>query len=354
MHPSYFLTTLCYSAISTLLTSHISSDRPLHASLFLPITFPSWLSFCHVSLAVQFLPSRPFFPHCLLFVFLLSSVIILLSSISSISLCYFLPVFFPPHLLTIASSLSLLLLWMLLYLCFPSPSLLTMYIQCTALVLSPFIMTVPLCLLLPEPDSYLIFSLRQQLWFKFWLASHWLSLHGWTHVNCSPGFTEGTHAVIDWTQPGAAATHFMPTPSPLAAGLFCTDNYFMDSFHRYLHPSAFKSSCFSPSPSPSLPFSPNCQLCFTNRAVILSLRGTPFPLPWPAVRLDLPWQWAYLVHGWTRISYEKNTHAPSCMVYSRTCINANIVQNNVDVAHSYAQFDLTLTWHKTPPLQPRS
>lgn len=114
-----------------------------------------------------------------------------------------------------------------------------------------------------------------------------------------------THAAIDRTQLGAdaAATHIMPTPSPLAAGLFCTDNYFMDSFSRYLHPSAFKSLCFSSfPPSLYLSFSPNCQLCFTNWAVKLSLRGTPFPLPSPAVRLDLPGQWAYLVHWWTRKS----------------------------------------------------
>lgn len=62
-----------------------------------------------------------------------------------------------------------------------------------------------------------------------------------------PRFRLRTHAVLDRTQLGAdaAVTQIKPTLSPLAAGLFSTDNYFLDSFHRYLRPSAFKSLCFS-------------------------------------------------------------------------------------------------------------
>lgn len=99
--------------------------------------------------------------------------------------------------------------------------------------------------------------------------------------------------------------------------------------------------------------SPNCQLCFTNRAVILSLRGTPLPLPSPAVRLDLPWQWAYLVHRWTHTSNtQTNKLSATC---KSTCINVNTVQRiRVDVAHARAPFDLTLAWHKTPPSHPHA
>lgn len=67
----------------------------------------------------------------------------------------------------------------------------------------------------------------------------------------------------------------MLTSCPLAAGLLGSDNYFMDSFHRYIHPSAFKSLWPNHSLPPSLSLSPNCRLCFTNRAVIWFLRGIP-------------------------------------------------------------------------------
>lgn len=152
--------------------------------LFPPLAFPSWLSFCLVSLLVPFPSSHPFFPHCLLFVFPLSSVIILLTF------------FYHPLLLSstfLPSSIFRQLLHRRLYccvltapspLCFPSPSLLTMYIQSTALVLSPFIINVPLCLLLPETDSYLIFSLRQQLWLK-WQACIALAVSTWMNT-CKP------------------------------------------------------------------------------------------------------------------------------------------------------------------------
>lgn len=148
--PHHFVLLLNFSPP---LTSYISSDHPLHASLFLPITFlfMTFLLSCIIGYSVS--SSSSFLPSMFAFCFPASPPYYL----TNFSLCYSPPVFSPhrcPYcgVLNVAPSLR-----------FPTPSLLTMYIQCTALVLSPSIMNVPLCLLLPEPDSYLIFSLRQQL-----------------------------------------------------------------------------------------------------------------------------------------------------------------------------------------------
>lgn len=112
------------------------------------------------------------------------------------------------------------------------------------------------------------------LWLKRCPPSHLVSIHGWTHVNCSPGC-----AVIDRAQlrADAAATHIMPTSSPLAAGLFGTDNYFLDFLRRYLHPSAFKSSSFTHSFSPSL--SRLSALFYKQSSDTVSQRHTSSPCP---------------------------------------------------------------------------
>lgn len=75
----------------------------------------------------------------------------------------------------------------------------------------------------------------------------------------------------------AAATHIMPTSSPLAAGLFGTDNYFLDFLRRYLHPSAFKSLSFTRSFSPLL--SRLSALFYKQSSDTVSQRHTSSPCP---------------------------------------------------------------------------
>lgn len=92
---------------------------------------------------------------------------------------------------------------------------------------------------------------------------------------------------------------------------------------------------------------PNCQICFTNRAVIVSLRGTPLLQPSPAVSLNLTWQWAHLVHRWKCI-FCKQTHTKAKKAMWPTQTHVGKRPNCQGRCSTSPWFDLTLTWRMTP------
>ena len=188
-----------------------------------------------------------------------------------------------------------------------------------------------------------------------------MSVDGWTHANCGPSCFWDTRDWLNIGADAAAATRTLLTPSPLAAGLLGADNHSMDFFCRYLRPSAFISSFFPLSFFLSLSLS----LFVSSSLPIVSfvLQTEQWSCLSEAHLSRCPgrlsgWIWrdsghtrctggnARLVHKHTKAQSGPHTHK-----HVHTTVNA-AQTNKGDLAHAWALFDLTLTQHKTPPLQP--